>query len=278
MVVVELHEEEKYRIEMLDDRLNFSYKQQTQSTEEFFIKKEQEIFDSEGFKADYIITCAKTQGLTITNTIRRTALSEAMSGFAPVAFKLSGAKHQFDIVSGIKETMIEISLNLKKLVISAGCTDQILIFAIKKNKHGIITAGDLICTNYTTAEIINTDLKICTLDQKKSAELVILVCYGNGYVPWDKHEFLPRLDEGFIALDSIFSPVVNCAYEVETVTGGKKIHDRVKLELSTNGSIAPDDVMSNILKEISIHKTVKASKRPIILIFQKIIYKNNNKK
>ncbi len=215
--------------------------------------------DENGFVTSYEIICEKTFGHTIGNAMRRSLLSN-LSGYAPIAVHLNSAKHIFDTVRGIKETMIEIVMRIKKIVIyTESKIDDIFVLSIHKANNRKIFSKDLEIPTNLNISVINKNLHLCTLDADTLLDLDIIFSKGYGYVESNQHEFSPNLSGNFFAIDSIFSPVLNCTYNVETHTGGKEVFDRIILDLHTNGSVSTDDIIGeaviNIHNNLNIFKT-----------------------
>ena len=116
-------------------------------------------------------------GMTLGNSLRRVLLS-SIAGAAPVAFKIEGITHEFTIVEGVKEDVVDIMLNLKQVHFKV-FSDEAQIIRLEKNKKGEITAAD-IKTN-DQVEIVNPEQVIATLDANKPFIMDILVETDRGY-------------------------------------------------------------------------------------------------
>lgn len=196
-------------------------------------------FEAEPFERGY--------GVTLGNSLRRILLS-SIEGSAVTSIKIDGAQHEYSTIPGVMESVSEIILNIKRLVLRSHSKVAKTIF-IKADKKGVITAGDIICDE--TVEILNPDLVIATLsrDAKFSAELV--VSRGRGYVPADINK-KDNTVVGAIAVDSIFTPIIRVKYHVENTRVGQKTdYDKLIVEIWTNGGISPKEAMlygANILQ------------------------------
>jgi len=188
-------------------------------------------------------------GITIGNALRRVLLS-SIEGAAVTSFKIEGVPHEFTTLDGVKETVIDIMLNLKKLRVKLFDNQpQILKLNVKGEKE--IFAKDF--EPNPLVEILNPDLKILTLtDKKAKIEMEVMVEKGLGYseVEERKKEKLPI---GTIAIDAIFSPVNRVNFWVENMRVGERTdYNRLYLEIETDGSVTPKEALikaANILDE-----------------------------
>jgi DNA-directed RNA polymerase subunit alpha len=177
-------------------------------------------------------------GHTIGNSFKRTLLT-SLEGSAITQVKISGADHQFTTVPGVKEDVVEITLNLKKVRFINHSKDPIAA-SISKKGPGKVTAGDIEVSS--EVEVVNKDLVIATLNDKTTifkAELVIEI--GAGYSPMEERQ---TSKIGVIVLDAIYAPIVNAHYEVEQTRFGKITNlDKLTLIVETDGSIAPKEAV-----------------------------------
>ncbi len=186
-------------------------------------------FVAEPFEAGY--------GHTIGNSLRRVLLS-SLEGAAVSSIKLDGVQHEFASLPGVVEDVVDIVLNLKKVLFKLPNREP-RVFFLSVNKEGAITAGDIKLD--PGVEIVNPDQLIATLDRKQKFEMELEVKVGRGYVP---AEFNKRADQpiGVIAIDSLFSPVRKVKYSVENTRVGQRTdYDKLILELWTDGRMTPDD-------------------------------------
>jgi len=178
-------------------------------------------------------------GNTLGNTLRR-VLYTSLEGAALTQIKINNVVHQFSTVQGVKEDVVEISLNLKQIRVKMYTKNPVIGSIIKKGP-GVVTADDIELPS--EAKIINKDLVICTLADKSSKfEAEIVIEPGVGYSPVEERE---TSKIGVILLDAIFSPVVNVNYTVEPARFGKKIDlDKLTLTVTTDGTITPWEAVS----------------------------------
>ena len=178
-------------------------------------------------------------GNTLGNTLRR-VLYTSLEGAALTQIKINGVVHQFSTIQGVKEDVVEASLNLKQVRIKMHSKNPV-IGSISKKGPGVVTADDIELPS--EAKIINKDLVICTLaDKNAKFEAEVVVEPGVGYSPVEERE---TSKVGVILLDAIFSPVVSVNYTVEPARFGKKIDlDKLTLTVTTDGTITPWEAVS----------------------------------
>lgn len=181
-------------------------------------------------------------GTTIGNSLRRVLLS-SLEGAAVYAIRINGVVHEFTSIKGVKEDVLDIILNVKKLRFKYNTPDADKKIAFIKTKgYGDVTA-ELIQTD-GTYEVLNKDQYICSLDQDAELEMYLYLKKGRGYVPSEeiKDEDLP-VDA--ITVDAIFSPIKKVNFRVEkTRVGEFTDYDRLILEVWTDGSITPERAIS----------------------------------
>ena len=186
-------------------------------------------------------------GITLGNSLRRILLS-SIEGSAVTSIKVEGTQHEFSTIPGVMESVSEIILNLKKLVLRSHAKVPKIIY-IKAEKKGEIKAADIICDE--SVEVLNPDLHIATLSRDTHFAIEMEVARGRGYVPAElnKKEGTPI---GTIAVDSIFTPVVKVNFNVENTRVGQKTdYDRLVVEIWTNGAVNPKEALlygANILQ------------------------------
>lgn len=181
-------------------------------------------------------------GHTVGNSLRRIILS-SLSGAAVTKVKIEEASHEFTTIPGIKEDVINIILNIKKIKFKMhGDEPQKATLAVKGAKA--VTAKDIKIP--TQLEILNRDAHIATLT-KKDAELKIEMTIekGLGYVPKEAlHK--EKVEIGEIYLDALFTPVRRANYEVENMRVGERTdYNRLRFFIETDGSISPREALEN---------------------------------
>ncbi len=177
---------------------------------------------------------------TLGNTLRRVLLS-SIPGAAIVRVNFAGKYHEYDTIEGVKEDVLEIILNLKGLSLRMHDDEQKRLI-IEKDGPYEVKGSDLSLP--PGIEVINPDLHIATLNEKGSLEIEMEVETGYGYSPAEMN----RLEDSpleLIPIDADFSPVSQVDFSVEeTRVGGKTGYERLILELTTNGVITPEEVLS----------------------------------
>ncbi len=199
------------------------------------------VFEVEGLFAGY--------GLTVGNALRRALLS-SLPGAAVTEIKIKNASHEFSTLPGIKEDLIELSLNFKKPRFRMH-VDEPQVLTLKAKGETVVTAGDIKTTS--DVEIINPEEKLATLTSKDSElEIEIKVERGLGYSAVEGRKE-GRLNIGTIAIDAIFTPVTKVNFVVEDMrVGDRTDYNRLRLEVETDGTISPSSAFhkaSNVLKD-----------------------------
>lgn len=186
-------------------------------------------------------------GMTVGNALRRVLLS-SLPGACVTGIKVQGASHEYSTIKGVKDSILDITLNLKQLYIKKETKEPSTI-EINVSKKGVVKAKDIKTTS--DVEILNPDLYITTLEGKNAKlKMELRVEKGVGYVPASQR-IKNETDPSIIVLDSVFTPVVKVRYDVENTRVGQMTNlDKLMLEIQTDGSITPDDALkfsSNIL-------------------------------
>ncbi|HRI46499.1 MAG TPA: DNA-directed RNA polymerase subunit alpha [Ignavibacteriaceae bacterium] len=189
-------------------------------------------------------------GVTLGNSLRRVLLS-SLPGAAIVAVKFSDVLHEFTTIPGVVEDVAEIILNLKQVRLKLlnkkpGKID------ISFSGEGIFKASD-IQKNSVDVEVLNPDLHIATLNKSAKFDIELRIGKGVGYVPSTENKS-PDYTIGFIPMDAIFTPIKNVRYDVENVRiGDKNDYEKLTLEVWTDGSITPDDALTQASKILRDH-------------------------
>ena len=178
-------------------------------------------------------------GHTLGNTLRRVLLT-SMPGGAITQIKVEGSMHQFSTISGMKEDLVELGLNLKQVRASVR-SDNPVIGSIDVKGPGTVTAGDIEVSS--EVEIMNKDLHLATLaDTKSKFNAEIVFERGVGYSPVEDRE---TSKVGVIMLDALFSPVIKAEYEVEQTRKGEQADlDRLVLTVETDGGLDSSEALA----------------------------------
>lgn len=184
---------------------------------------------------------ARGYGNTLGNALRRVLLS-SLNGFAVTSIKIDGVMHEYGVIDGIKEDVLDIIMNLKGLSIVRDEPSS-AVLKLSTNKQGPIYAGSIELP--AGVEILNKDHLICTLNKGAKIDMTINVEYGRGYSLIDNSNLKQDDSIGSIKVDSVFSPVKKVAYKVENARVGQITDfDRLILEIDTNGSITPREALA----------------------------------
>ena len=180
-------------------------------------------------------------GTTLGNALRRVMLS-SMPGSAVTSVKIDGVLHEFQKIDGVREDVMNIILNIKTLVVKNHSTDKKVI-RLSANKEGAVTAGEI--EHDADIEIVNPDLVICNLVKGGKIDIEMTVNNGRGYVDAKENKKIIGDVVGVIPIDSIYSPVENVAFEVESArVGHNENYDKLIMSVYTNGSITPEECMA----------------------------------
>lgn len=191
-------------------------------------------------------------GITLGNALRRVLLS-ALPGTAVVGIIIEGVSHEFSTIKGIKEDVADIILNLKGLNLKASYSDRSIRKSLKieRSEPGIVTAADII--QDPEIEVLNPDLYICTLDEGARLNMELIVGQGRGYVVAEHNKDASQ-PIGYIAIDSIFTPVKAASYSVTSTRVGQSIdYDKLTIDVKTDGSLSARDVLSLAARVIEDH-------------------------
>lgn len=185
-------------------------------------------------------------GVTIGNAFRRVLLS-SLPGAAVTGLKIEGVTYEYATMKGVKDTALDIMLNLKQLQLKKTGKEP-SVLTLKTNKEGVVLAKHLVAPG--DVEILNPDLYITTLDHGGKINMEIVVEKGVGYRLASQSQ-----QEGaaeMIWIDAFFSPVKKVHYDVEATRVGSLTNlDKLTIEILTNGAISPEDALkfaSNLLK------------------------------
>ncbi len=208
------------------------------------------IVSEEGLQGVYEIdSLYPGYGHTLGNSLRRIILS-SLPGAAITQVKIEGVPHEFATVEGMRENVMELLLNLKRVhFVLHG--DEIQTIALTVKGPGTITANDFKLPSQV--EIMNPDQHLCELSGKTSLELEATIERGLGYVP---REVLTKdkVDIGTIALDATFTPIRRVNYEVDNMrVGDRTDFNRLRILIETNGTITPREALERSI-EAMIHQ------------------------
>ncbi len=210
----------------------------------------------EGNKATFVVEPLHPgYGMTLGNSLRRVILS-SLGGAAVTAVKIDSVAHEFSTIEGVKEDVVEIILNLKKLRFRV-FSDEPQYLMLSVSRKGEITAADIKTT--ADVEIVNPEQIIATLDNAKvKLGMEIKVEKGRGYVPVENRE-AEKLEVGMIAVDALYSPIQRVRYNVENTRVGQMTDlDRLNMEIETDGTITPHEAIRQAAEILVDHFRVVA--------------------
>jgi DNA-directed RNA polymerase subunit alpha len=174
----------------------------------------------------------KGQGLTIGNALRRVLLSD-LQGLAVTGVRIDDVNHEFSMISGVKEDVVDILLNIKQIILKGNVTDPCLL-RLNYRGPGIITTKDINLPSGIT--LINPNQYIATVNSNKPLVMEFVVQKGEGYSISTKHS----VPKGFLSIDAVYMPVKKVNFFVETGRDNVSTNlESLILEIYTNGSIEP---------------------------------------
>jgi DNA-directed RNA polymerase subunit alpha len=180
-------------------------------------------------------------GITLGNALRRVLLS-SIPGAAVTYVKIDTVLHEFSTIPGVVEDTVDLLLNLKGLPLKLN-TDEPKVLTLNVSGSKEVTAGDI--SPDADVEILQPDYHIATMTKKDAKiQMEIGVEKSRGYVTADRQKNIEHMI-GLIPMDSIFSPIRKVNFTVDDTRVGQSVDfDRLTLEIETNGSITPDDALS----------------------------------
>nr|MBP3258428.1 DNA-directed RNA polymerase subunit alpha [Bacilli bacterium] len=181
-------------------------------------------------------------GITLGNALRRVMLS-SLPGSAIVAIKIDGVMHEFQTIEGVVEDVTTIILNLKNIVVKNHSEEEKVVH-LSVHEEKTVTAADI--ETDADVEIINKDQEIATVSKGGKLDIEMIIGNGRGYVPsTENKKYVEGNKLGYIAIDALYSPIDNISYEVEPARVGQNDnYDKLVMNVSTNGSIRPEEAMA----------------------------------
>ena len=191
-------------------------------------------------------------GLTVGNALRRVLLS-SLEGFAITSVRIEGVDHEFSTIPGVVEDVTEMILNLKQIRFKRQIDDidnESVSISISGQEQ--ITAEDF--QKFISGfQVLNSELVICNLDPKVSINMEITIEKGRGYVPAEENK-KSSAPMGTIFTDSIYTPIKNVKYSIENYRVEQKTdYEKLVFEIITDGSINPQDALTEAAKTLIHH-------------------------
>src|SRR5207248_7750875 len=192
-------------------------------------------------------------GYTFGNSLRRVLLS-SLAGAAVTSVRIEGVAHEFSTISGIKEDVTDIVLNLKEIVCRMHSDAAEIEVPLVATGPGEVTAADIDLPS--GVELLNPNAHVATLEKKTKLEMYLTIGRGRGYSPAEEN----KTDDqpiGVIPIDSIFSPVYRVAYHVEAARVGQRTdYDKLTLDIETDGSLEPQAALREAAEILISHLAI----------------------
>ncbi len=208
-------------------------------------------YDIEPLEAGY--------GMTLGNSLRRVLLS-SLPGAAVTSIRIEGVQHEFQDVPNVLEDVTDIVLNVKRLRLRC-FSDHPVSMRLEVTGEREVTAADIVAPS--SVEIVNPELHIATLDNENARlEMELVVETGRGYIPADSKDDQPI---GVIPVDAIYTPVQKANYTVEHTRVGQMTNfDKVVLDVTTDGTVTPDEALRQSADILVRHFTLLANYRATV--------------
>jgi DNA-directed RNA polymerase subunit alpha len=192
-------------------------------------------------------------GITVGNALRRVLLS-SLPGAAVTSIRVSGVHHEFSAIPNVREDMTQLILQIKQLRLKLYDAESARL-RLEVHGEGTVTAADIMVP--AEVEILNPDLYLFTADSDLTQlEIELTVQLGRGFSPAEERGRLPI---GELPVDAIFSPVKRANYDVERARVGQKTnYDKLILEIWTDGTIRPEEAMSQAAEILMKHLIIIA--------------------
>ncbi|HEY9460622.1 MAG TPA: DNA-directed RNA polymerase subunit alpha, partial [Paralcaligenes sp.] len=201
-------------------------------------------------------------GHTLGNALRRILLS-SMAGYAPTEVQITGVVHEYSTITGVREDVVDILLNLKGVVFKLHNREEVSL-TLRKQGQGVAVAGDIELPH--DVEIINPEHVIATLTDAGKLEMQIKVEQGRGYVPGNVHALVDDRSHtiGRIVLDASYSPVRRVSYAVDNARVEQRTDlDKLILDIETNGVLSPEEAVRQsariLMDQISVFAALEGA-------------------
>ncbi len=178
-------------------------------------------------------------GMTLGNSLRRVLLS-SLQGAAVTSIKIEGVLHEFSSLTGVREDVTDIILNVKQIALKMEGEGPKRL-QLSATGPGEVTAGQIAATG--DIEVTNPDLVLCHLDDGATLNMELTADIGKGYVPSQANRPADA-PIGLIPVDALYSPVRQVAYKVENTRVGQELdYDKLTLTIDTDGTVTPEDAL-----------------------------------
>jgi DNA-directed RNA polymerase subunit alpha len=213
-------------------------------------------------------------GHTLGNSLRRIILS-SLPGASLTSIKIDGISHEFSTMEGIKEDVIVMILNLKKVRFKIASDEpQTVTLSVKGPKT--VLASDI--KTGGQVEILNGDLHIAEVTGKINLNIEMKIEKGLGFISKEAFQ-KDKVDIGTIAVDAIFTPIRRVSYEVENMrVGDKTNHNRLRISIETDGTLTPREALSRSIEIMIMQlKAIVDFKEPEEVVVEKKATKSEAK-
>ncbi len=203
----------------------------------------------------------KGYAITIGNALRRVLLSSIPSlAITAVKFIKPEKYHEYDTIEGVKEDILEITLNLKKVQFRVEVpVEERIRMIVEKKGPGYLKAGDI--KTPAGIEVANPDFVIATLNEDADLMFEVYAEMGKGYEPASERDEKPEI--GWILIDGVFSPVLKVNFLTENVRVGKRTdYDKLILEVWTKKSIRPPQALRKAVEILQDHLRILEESLP----------------
>jgi len=207
-------------------------------------------------------------GITIGNALRRILLS-SLEGFAITSVKIEGVLHEFSTITGVVEDVTEIILNIKQIRLKQ-CNEEINneLITVKFSGSDTFKAASL-NKALTAFEVLNPDLVLCHVEPKTKLEMKFTIEKGRGYVTAEENR-PEKAEIGLIAVDSIFTPIINVKYAIEPYRVEQKTdYEKLVFEIESDGSIHPKEALKEAAKILIQHFMLFSDEKIMIEVEEK---------
>jgi DNA-directed RNA polymerase subunit alpha len=188
-------------------------------------------------------------GTTLGNAMRRVLLS-SIQGAAVVSIRIKGCLHEFSSIPGVYEDVTNIVLNVKAIRLRMH-SEELITLRLKASGKKRITAG--MFEGSSDVEILNPNQPVCELTEDIEFEMEMDVCNGRSYQVSELNK-RPDAPVGTIFVDALFSPVSKVSYTIENTRIGQRTdYDRLVMEITTDGSLTPEDALSHAARLLGDH-------------------------
>jgi DNA-directed RNA polymerase subunit alpha len=177
--------------------------------------------------------------MTLGNALRRVLLS-SLPGAAVTSIRIRGVQHEYTAIKGVRESVLDITLNLKLLRLRKHSKEPTVI-SLQAKGPKTVTAADL--TVPSDVEVLNPDLELLTLEKGASIDMDITVEKGVGYVSAQERN-KKQNEPGLVYIDAVYSPVVKVRYDIDSARVGQRTDlEKLTIDIETNGSLRAEEAM-----------------------------------